>query len=177
MVTFALSFAETPRILQEAMLRKPRRRPRAHPAANFADNNYLAEAHVEGGRNTSKSLRMQEDRGHSGDSNSTLEENGGSPSDFCDNNYLAESHAPNWGRNRKGAGAPRGNRNAWLQGLTRTGMALLRLRQRNRIQRLQMLVLCAEIEQADRLSAQRGARRFHPRNARAMAPHIGLRPS
>jgi hypothetical protein len=56
---------------------------------------------------------------------------------FLQNNYRAEA-APNWGRNRKGAGAPRGNRNALF---TRTQRQLLWLRayrqkQRERLQRL-----------------------------------------
>ena len=74
---------------------------------------------------------------------------------FSDNNYLAEAGAPNWGKNRKGAGAPRGNRNAWLMGLTRLGIALLRLREQNRIKRLQLLVLQAKIELVEaRLAAR-----------------------
>jgi hypothetical protein len=35
----------------------------------------------------------------------------GAPGNFPQNNYRA-GEVPNWGRNRKGAGAPRGNRNA-----------------------------------------------------------------
>ena len=102
MVTFALPSAGLPSILQEAMLRGPRRRPstlRAQTAPNFSDNN-----------------------------------------------YVAETSRPNWGKNRKGAGAPRGNRNAWLMGLGRLGMTLLRLREQNRVKRLQFLALHAKIE-------------------------------
>jgi len=111
MVTFALPSAGLPSILQEAMLRGPRRRP--------------------------STLRAQ------------------TAPKFSDNNYLAESGPPNWGKNRKGAGAPRGNRNAWLMGLNRLGMALLRLREQNRVKRLQLLVLQAEIELVEaRLAAR-----------------------
>jgi hypothetical protein len=111
MVTFALPSAGLPSILQEAMLRGPRRRPLI--------------------------LRAQ------------------TASTFSDNNYLAESGPPNWGKNRKGAGAPRGNRNAWLMGLTRLGIALLRLREQNRVKHLQLLGLQAKIELAEaRLAAR-----------------------
>ena len=74
---------------------------------------------------------------------------------FSDNNYLAESGPPNWGKNRKGAGAPRGNRNAWLMGLDRLGIALLRLREQNRVNRLQLLAQQAKIELVEaRLAAR-----------------------
>ena len=74
---------------------------------------------------------------------------------FSDNNYLPELGTPNWGKNRKGAGAPRGNRNAWLMGLGRLGMALLRLREQNRVKRLQLLALQAKIELVEaRLAAR-----------------------
>jgi hypothetical protein len=181
LVTFALSFAQMPLIIREAMLRRPRRRPRAQSSPNFSDNNYLAElsgvaqrakpeAHVEGGgRNTYKRRRMQEDSGHSGYSNSSFEENGGGLAASRDNNYLTEARAPNWGRNAPGAGAPRGNCNAWLKGLTRESMALLRLRERQRIQRLQMLVLRLEIEQAERHFARRSATPHFVPNIRSPA--------
>lgn len=145
---FAMSAAQTPRVIEEALLRGLRRRPgnaRAQTPPNFSHNNYLAElsgvaqrakpeAHVEGGgRNTYKRRRMQEDSGHSGYSNSSFEENGGGLAASRDNNYLTEARAPNWGRNAPGAGAPRGNCNAWLKGFTRESMALLRLRERQRI--------------------------------------------
>ena len=74
---------------------------------------------------------------------------------FSDNNYLAESAPPNWGKNHKGAGAPRGNGNAWLMGLTRLGIALLRLREQNRVKRQQLLALQAKIELVEaRLAAR-----------------------
>ena len=111
MVTFALPSAGLPPILQEAMLRGPRRRPsilRAQTGPNFSHNN-----------------------------------------------YVAESGTPNWGKNRKGAGAPRGNHNAWLMGLNRLGMALLRLREQNRVNRLQLLAQQAKIELVEaRLAAR-----------------------
>ena len=164
-MTSALSFAEMPLVIREAMLRGPRRRPcvPSRPPENNFHNNYLAEArsakvesHVEGGgRNSSKRLRIQEDSGHSGDLNSTFEETRECPAAFRDNNYLADLSAearsakaekPNWGRNAPGAGAPRGNRNAWLKGLNRLGIALLRLREQNRVNRLQLLAQQAKIE-------------------------------
>jgi hypothetical protein len=111
MVTFALPSAGLPSILQEAMLRGPRRRP-SISCARTTQN-------------------------------------------FPDNNYIAETSLPNWGKNRKGAGAPRGNRNAWLKGLNRLGMALLRLREQNHVKRLQLLALQAKIELAEaRLAAR-----------------------
>jgi hypothetical protein len=64
--------------------------------------------------------------------------------DFSHNNYLAEM-TPNWGHNRKGAGAPRGNRNADLGGLTRNYIQLLRLRARNKMNAERLPLLAAKI--------------------------------
>jgi len=60
------------------------------------------------------------------------------------------------GRNRKGAGAPKGNRNAWLHGLTRKQMTLIRLRESNRLRALQRQVLVAEVERREAALVARG---------------------
>lgn len=69
-------------------------------------------------------------------------------------NYRAEA-APNWGRNRKGAGAPPGNRNAHLHGVTRMQIRLARLMARLKMQRYQLMVLRAAVEYVETRPAAR----------------------
>ena len=100
-MTAALPFADLPSLIQEALLRKPRRAG--------------VKLCVPSGEKTTH------------------------------NNYRAVEPS-NWGRNRKGAGAPRGNRNAGLGGLTR---AEARLQRRLTEQRARIAVLTDLIEQLE----------------------------
>jgi len=76
--------------------------------------------------------------------------------DFLPNNYLAK-RTPNWGHNKKGAGAPRGNRNADLGGLTRDFIQLQRLRARNKMNAERLPALMAAVAALEaRLAARQG---------------------
>jgi hypothetical protein len=75
---------------------------------------------------------------------------------IADGNFVAEEPAraipetqplgPNWGRNRKGAGAPRGNRNGYLYGVTRLQLQRMRLLARRKYQRFQLMAFTAAVE-------------------------------
>ena len=70
---------------------------------------------------------------------------------------IPETHGsePNWGRNRKGAGAPHGNRNGWLRGVTRLQLEQMRLGTRRKYQRFQLMALTAAVEH---LESRNGSR-------------------
>jgi hypothetical protein len=101
-----VDFVDLPPLLQEAMQRKPRRRP---TAKKISGSNFVAEEASPAIPETQR----------------------------CE---------PNWGRNRKGAGAPPGNRNGYLRGLTRLDLQLLRLRARRKYQRFQLMAFAAALE-------------------------------
>jgi hypothetical protein len=77
----------------------------------------------------------------------------GAGSKIADGNFVAEepipethTSEPNWGRNRKGAGAPRGNRNGYLCGVTRLQLQRMRLLARQKYQRFQLMAFTAAVE-------------------------------
>ena len=115
-----LDFVDLPPLLQEAMQRRPRRRPE-RPDTKIAYGNFVAEE----------------------------------PARAIPETQLSE---PNWGRNRKGAGAPRGNRNGYLHGITRLQLQRMRLLARRKYQRFHIMALAAAVEHLESRSGEGAVR-------------------
>jgi hypothetical protein len=140
-MTSALPFADLPSLLQEAISRKPRRaptRPHASPQNDFSHNNYLAKRTPNWGRN---------------------KKGAGLPG----RSSASQNAAPVVSLDREGqvrrcaakAGAPRGNRNAYLGGLRREDIQLLRLQARNKMNAERLPLLAAKIAALEALFAAR----------------------